>query len=301
MYCKKCGKNNESDAAFCSKCGSPLKEEQVTVEDNINTPDEGGLKAGKKKKRVKWYLLSILIFIGVIMIFANIGSRNDIKNSKGNNPLMSESVESEEQINKKAQEKLRQASDLFEQGNIDDALSVANEAKAIKGLPEIDELIKKCKDKKLESLSDKVEKKFDDMEGITWINNNGQKQEITDFTCYAYIGEKEEYKPILRFVIGFNRTDWIFTENIKFKSGEKIFDIKVGLGERNEDVGFGTGIYEWIDILGNKELIKNFRSVIGGEETKIRFSGKTYSQDYIMSEVQKERLKTILDYYDIIS
>ena len=60
VYCSKCGKKNEDDAEFCSKCGAPLikkfKEESTSfekkVEDFAEDAEKLGDKTGKKVEEV---------------------------------------------------------------------------------------------------------------------------------------------------------------------------------------------------------------------------------------------------------
>ena len=47
MICKKCGKENQETAKFCSGCGSSLKEKEAVVENDKNSVSEMKNTIGK--------------------------------------------------------------------------------------------------------------------------------------------------------------------------------------------------------------------------------------------------------------
>jgi len=71
VYCPKCGKKNEEDAEFCSKCGTPLK--TIKTKDTCSGPSEGykdecfGLPHGGLIIGVIFGTLLIIIGISAIL------------------------------------------------------------------------------------------------------------------------------------------------------------------------------------------------------------------------------------------
>lgn len=138
---------------------------------------------------------------------------------------------------------------------------------------------------------------YDDMEETTWIYAKGQEKGISDFSCYAYIGQKAN-RSWLRFKLGFHQDSWIFMDAIKLKSESGSFDYILEFGDRKSEIS--NGIYEWIDIPLSEVQTAELRQVCDGAETKVRCKGEQYYVDFVLTVTQKENLLTIFDYYDLI-
>ncbi|MDK2799865.1 MAG: hypothetical protein PWP27_1076 [Clostridiales bacterium] len=217
-----------------------------------------------------------------------------------------------------AQEKIKELqdrlfSDYFEQAqkaynnqNYIEAISKIDLALNIKQDAEARELKNKCesaqkmqKEQREAEMMQNITKKYDDVENITWYSANGDHKSIDNFAFQAYIGQKDKYV-LLRLFTGFHLEDWLFTRTIKVKTDSKAFDIPFdSLRDVQEKIAIG-GIYEWVDIPASPELIDDLKSITHSKEVKIRFSGKEYYKDFILSDTQKKRLQYILDYYDYL-
>lgn len=146
----------------------------------------------------------------------------------------------------------------------------------------------------------KLDSKFDDMENITWIHAKGQNEVISGFTCYAYIGKRDD-RYWIRFVLGFSQDNWIFMDAIKMKCGDNVFNCVIDYSEKKTDIGNGGTIYEWFDTGLTDSQIKALRSVCAhGQETKVRCYGDKYHEDFVLTDSQKANIITILDYYDLV-
>ncbi len=307
MYCQKCGTQNADTVKFCVECGTPFNpfsNASTASNPNVNPiPQEVYQAPVQIKKKKKKGLNAVLIIIGFAIAIAVAVNQNginpqDASSSGGVKPIAQSSSPRKSSADE-AKAKLKQAQDLYAKNDVDSAWKIALEARLIEKLPEIEEFIQECKVKKLELFSKLIDEKLDDMEGITWVHYKGQSNQIKDFTCQAYIGLKDGYTPSLRFLIGFNEDNWLFMESIKFKNGDNEFSLSVSFNDRKTEVGFGTGVFEWIDIKADEALVTNFQSILGEGETKVRISGDQYHKDYTLSESQKERLRVMIDYYEI--
>ncbi len=157
---------------------------------------------------------------------------------------------------------------------------------------------KKDNSQEIEKYKQKLEFTYDDIDEITWIYARGQKKEISDFTCYVYIGQDKTHS-WLRFKLGFHRDSWIFMNSVKLKSGNNLFEYVLKSGDRESNVS--RGIYEWFDILLTDAMATNLRRVCGDAETKVRCRGDTYYEDFTLTKDQKKNINIILDYYDLIT
>lgn len=146
----------------------------------------------------------------------------------------------------------------------------------------------------------RLDLRFDEMENITWAYAKGQNRDISGFTCYTYIGKRED-RYWIRFVLGFSRYDWIFMDAIKMKCGDNIFNYVIDYSEKKTDIGNSGTIYEWFDIGLTDSQIHALRSVCAHEqETKVRCYGDKYHEDFVLTDSQKSNIITILDYYDLV-
>lgn len=145
----------------------------------------------------------------------------------------------------------------------------------------------------------KLDFRFDEMENITWIYAKGQNRDISGFTCYTYIGKRDDGYWI-RFVLGFSQDDWVFMDAIKMKCDDNVFNYVIDYSEKKTDIGNSGTIYEWFDTGLTDSQIHALRSVCAGQETKVRCYGDKYHEDFVLTDSQKANIITILDYYDLV-
>lgn len=126
---------------------------------------------------------------------------------------------------------------------------------------------------------------------------------------YPYL-RGEVGNDVLKLIAGFNRSQWVFTKNIKCNADGEIFDLTFDYFDRKSDVGFGTGIYEWIEIPvledtilsdynTNLNMIDNLKKLGKAKKALIRFQGDTHSLDYELTSNQKNTLLEVIELHEI--
>lgn len=227
----------------------------------------------------------------------------------------------EEQKSKLADEefekKVALAEEAYNNQNLDNAIKFINEALNIKD----DEVAIELKNKYIEeqekekeekdkikqeqkdSLLKVISKKYDDMNDILWYTPKGNLEyDVKDgevFFFYVYIGEKGN-KLWLRMTTGFEDSEWTFAKGIIVKADDYRFDIPFDvLKDRKGDVIY-RGIREWVDIVIDENMVKNLEKVIDSKESKIRFTGEIYHNEYTINSTQKKQLRDIIDYYELV-
>lgn len=71
VYCSKCGKKNEDEAEFCSKCGTSLHPTKKDIEKEWEKRCEEECPAGGKRGApIFWAIL--LVLIGLVIIFEGV-------------------------------------------------------------------------------------------------------------------------------------------------------------------------------------------------------------------------------------
>lgn len=81
-YCAKCGKKNEDDAEYCSKCGASLTGAKKDYEKDWDKRCEEECAGGKHGAPIFWGI--IIILIGLVIIFEVV-----LKNIAGLPPALS--------------------------------------------------------------------------------------------------------------------------------------------------------------------------------------------------------------------
>lgn len=126
---------------------------------------------------------------------------------------------------------------------------------------------------------------------------------------YPYL-RGEVGSDVLKLIAGFNRSEWVFMKNIKCNADGEIFDLKFDYFERKSNVGFGTGIYEWIEIPvledtilsdynTNLNMINNLKKLGKAKRALIKFEGDTQSLDYELTSNQKNIILEVIELHEI--
>lgn len=153
---------------------------------------------------------------------------------------------------------------------------------------------------RLANATKKLNKKYDDVNEITWYRDRTSPAYVNYNGFYAYIGQSKGSKPWLRLAIQYAADDWLFIESYTIKVDNQTYEISEGsYGEIKTDNGEG-GIWEWLDRQVGSSEYEIIKAVANGKNTKIRFVGKDYHKDKIITEQQKTALRNILDAYEAL-
>lgn len=98
-----------------------------------------------------------------------------------------------------------------------------------------------------------------------------------------------------RLKIQYQGDDWLFIERIDFVCDGKNYSITPDQIDR--DNGSGS-VWEWSDEILNDDTKKIISAIIDSKETKMRYTGKQYIKDRVISDKEKKNLKLV---YDILN
>lgn len=178
-------------------------------------------------------------------------------------------------------------------------LAIANKGIEEKKLAEEKEKAERerIEKERLANATKKLSKKYDDVNEITWYRDRNSPAYVNYNGFYAYIGQSKGSKPFLRLAIQYAADDWLFIENYTIKVDNQTYEItENSYGEIKTDNGEG-GIWEWLDRQVGSSEYEIIKAVANGKNVKIRFEGKDYRKDKIISLQQKVALRNILDAY----
>lgn len=153
---------------------------------------------------------------------------------------------------------------------------------------------------RLANATKKMNKKYDDVNEVTWYRDKSSPAYVNYNGFYSYIGKSEGSKPWLRLAIQYAADDWLFIERYIIKVDGKTYTISEdSYGEIKTDNGSG-GIWEWLDRQVGTSEYEIIKAVANGKDVKIRFSGKDYHKDKTITQQQKTALKNVLDAYEAL-
>lgn len=115
---------------------------------------------------------------------------------------------------------------------------------------------------------------------------------------------------MLKLIVGFNQEDWIFMDKITCNADGDIFELDFDPFDRKSDVGWGTGIHEWVEIPvledsalkdynTNPNMINNLKKLGNAKKALIKFRGDTRSRDYELTNNEKKTILNIIELHEI--
>lgn len=151
-------------------------------------------------------------------------------------------------------------------------------------------------DKELNNMKSIFNIRYDDMEETTWITHKNQPKYTNTKGFYTYIGIKNGV-PWERLVIRYYGDDWLFIQNIKIKSDDNTYNLYPANLERDNN----SSVWEWIDISPSNSDLIMLERVIGSKETKVRFEGKKYYKDWVLTNKEIKGLSDTQKYFNLLT
>lgn len=147
---------------------------------------------------------------------------------------------------------------------------------------------------KIKEYQNSITTKKDDIEGITWYSPKDTYSYRNKYFIYAYIGQKGNEKPWLRFKCGVIRDKKIFFDEIIFSIDAERFNLPFEYSNKARD-----SYSEWVDVYVDETILEKIILMANSKTLKVRFANDSYV-DFLISESAKEKIKTTIDYYSII-
>lgn len=164
------------------------------------------------------------------------------------------------------------------------------------------EAAKRAEEQRLANALHNMRKKHDDIKGVTWYHDKTSPRYNSERSNFGlYIGKEADSKPWLRLLIQYTSDDWLFIERYIVKADDKTFEIvpeRFGGVERDNGRG---GIWEWYDVAANEREIEIARAVANSKKAVIRYSGRQYHSDRVISATEKQAIKNVLAAYELLS
>ena len=136
--------------------------------------------------------------------------------------------------------------------------------------------------------------KKDEVDSILFIL---PKKETRNIAAELYIVLRNQ-ESVLRFKAQYYGEDWIFVNS--YKVAADAFRWKSLEGNFQRDYS-SDGVWEWIDIPVNSEILTIAQKLSKAEKATIRFVGDKYYSDKVLSQDQKEYIRKILYLFEYLN
>lgn len=140
----------------------------------------------------------------------------------------------------------------------------------------------------------KMRSRFDDVKGITWYYDKTTPNYDDNKNIHLYFGKEKDGIPWLRLRIRYASDDWLFIESYNIKADENTYTISTSYNEVERDNGYG-GIWEWYDTDADARILAIVNAIINSKTAKLRYNGRQYHFDKIISNSEKIALQNVLD------
>ena len=145
---------------------------------------------------------------------------------------------------------------------------------------------------------DVLQKKYDDVNGITWYYSKLINHKNWSNMSSLYIG-KNSSKIWLRLKMSYYGSDWIFFERALLSYDGITESIPFDEYRDKKTENSGGMVWEWIDVMVESDLLSYLKKYVNGEKPKMRLSGK-YTHDKVLTSNEIKAMKEILLAYDVL-
>lgn len=178
-----------------------------------------------------------------------------------------------------------------------------------------EEIVAKQKEKRKQAILSQMNKYVDSVTNeIMYVPKPyGEKLDISrnGVIFYPYL-RGEVGSDVLKLIVGFNKEDWVFMNKIICNADGEVFDINFEYFDRKTEVGFGSGVYEWVEIPSfdtfdmdtssmdkNPNLINNLKKLSKAKVALVKFQGDTKAFDYTLTSSQKSTLLNVAELHEM--
>ncbi|MCM1291522.1 MAG: hypothetical protein NC201_04735 [Prevotella sp.] len=152
---------------------------------------------------------------------------------------------------------------------------------------------------KIKELKPFFKEEKDEFKGITWVMPKARPQYTSANGICTYFSLNSEGKPEnLRFLIQYYADDWLFIDSYTFLIDGKTYAFSNPDVERDND----SMIWEWSDtgVAQNREVAKILYAIKNAKEVKIRFNGRQYHKDKVLSEKDIKAIQQPIEYFEAL-
>ena len=145
---------------------------------------------------------------------------------------------------------------------------------------------------------DVLNKKYDDINGITWYKSKAVNHNVWSNKASLYIG-KDNSQVWIRLLMSYYGSDWIFFENAYLSYDGNTIRIPFDKYRDKKSENSGGMVWEWIDVMVEPSTLAYLKKYVNADNPKMRLSGK-YTETRTLSANEIKAMKEILLAYDVL-
>lgn len=152
---------------------------------------------------------------------------------------------------------------------------------------------------KIKELKPFFTEKKDEFKGITWVEPKARPKYTNANGICTYFALNSEGKPQnLRFLIQYYADDWLFIDSYTFLIDGNSYTFSNPDVERDND----SMIWEWSDtgVAQNGEVAQILYAIKNAKEVKIRFNGRQYHKDKVLSQKDIKAIQQPIEYFEAL-
>jgi hypothetical protein len=136
----------------------------------------------------------------------------------------------------------------------------------------------------------------DDGTGITWYYDNSTPKNRNVNNIHLYYGRKGHERPVMRLRIQYAGNDRLYLQGFNIRADNISYNISIKPGEVETGSQSGSN-WESYDTELNREKYNMIKAIMKSQTTSVRCIGKEFYDDFVVSESEKQALKSVLGTY----
>lgn len=137
-----------------------------------------------------------------------------------------------------------------------------------------------------------------ELTGVNWYRIRGFSNCYT--SLFTYVGESDGLV-WMNAQFKYRGSDWIFFDKIYLLiDGEKI-EIPFSQDDKSDDVTYGGGVSEKVNIQADDELMDIFKKVQLSQNTKLFFVGKNSQHSHEITKCEKNNIRNVFNAYESLN
>lgn len=203
-------------------------------------------------------------------------------------------------VNENSESKIKEATEAYDKLPKEAKDLVTNYSALTNAKTEFSAIKKQAVKDKMNNALSKLNKKYDDVRGITFYESPSSPQYAdTRSFVLPYIGMRSDDDAWLCLSADYTGKDWIFYSELIINADGSRFSKTCSSSDINRDNDGGV-VWEYYNSGATDSDIEWLKAVANANNATIRFSGK-YSYDLNVSESDKQAIKDVLDAYEAVT
>jgi hypothetical protein len=164
----------------------------------------------------------------------------------------------------------------------------------LKGIQDSIDSFNAAEEKAAKEAMKNIRENHDEFKGVTWLHHKLNSKYNAANEIALYFGEMDGKPLSLLGRIKYTADDWLFVEKVVILADGAKLEI---VGDFERDNGSGS-IWEWYDWQLTSNEITFFKKIANSKVVKIRYNGRQYYNDRVMTSNEKKAIKEMIKAFE---